>query len=171
MGGCIAQELAIRHPGNVRSLVLLATLARRDEWFERIIGVRRAMANDLGLEAQFDLATCLVFSPSSFREHAGLVATVDAAIRSGLPDPTGYARQIDFCLDHDATARLGDVLAPALVIVGEHDLLTTPFLTRELAAALPDARHVEVEHASHGIALEQPQRLAELVREFLAERP
>ncbi|MBS1870251.1 MAG: alpha/beta fold hydrolase [Actinobacteria bacterium] len=171
MGGCIAQELAIRHSERVRSLVLLSTLARADAWFTRLLGVRRAVADGLGLEVQRDLGLCLLFSPAAFREHAELVERLEATMRASTPNAAAYLRQLDFCLAHDAAERLGAVRAPALVITGERDLLTTPYLARELAEALPGARYVEVAGASHGLWLEQPQRVAELVGELLAQRP
>ena len=52
MGGAIAQELAIRHPELVRSLVLNGTWCRPDAYFRRMVGWWIATARDAELGAR-----------------------------------------------------------------------------------------------------------------------
>jgi pimeloyl-ACP methyl ester carboxylesterase len=180
MGGCIAQELAIRQPDRVRSLALVSTLARPDAWFRRTVGTRRLLAERLGFAYQTDIALCLTFSPAAMREHADLIdAMADAAgprestpadPMIAVPSDAAYIRLLSYVLAHDALERLADVHVPALVIGGADDLLTTPLLTRELADALPNAEYRKIEGGTHALGFLEPQRVAELVREFLATR-
>jgi pimeloyl-ACP methyl ester carboxylesterase len=169
MGGCIAQQLAIRHPERVRSLILLSTLARPDDWFTRLIGFRRLLTEQLGLARQLDLALCLLLSPQTFAERPDLVARLEGTMQKSAPSETAYLRQLDYVLAHDAQDALAAVQVPALVVTGERDLLTPPTLARPLAAALPNARLVLSEQGSHGLWIEQPDWLADLVGGFLAE--
>lgn len=171
MGGCIAQNLAIRHPDRVRSLVLLSTLARADRWFTQLVGFRRRLTEQLGLATQQDLALCLLLSPQSFAERPELVDRLAAGMAQSPPDQHAYLRQLDFVLSHDAVDGLSAVRAPALVIAGKRDLLTPPTLAEPLAAALPNARCVLSDEGSHGLWIEQPEWLAAQVRGFLAARP
>ena len=71
----------------------------------------------------------------------------------------------DTFLTHDKLAAL-DVLrgVEVLVVAGDRDLLTPPDHSRDIAAALPDARLVVVEDAGHMVALEHPDQVnAELL--------
>lgn len=171
MGGCIAQNLAIRHPDRVRSLVLLSTLARADRWFTQLLGFRRLLTERLGLATQQDLALCLLLSPQTFRDRPELVERLAAGMAQSPPDERAYLRQLDFVLGHDAAEGLAGVSVPALVITGKRDLLTPPTLAEPLAAALPNASCVLSDEGSHGLWIEQPEWLATQVRRFLAERP
>ena len=67
---------------------------------------------------------------------------------NSLPLPTALLRAVE-----------------VLVVAGDRDLLTPPDHSREIAAALPDARLVVVEDAGHMVALEHPERVSgELLR-------
>ena len=56
------------------------------------------------------------------------------------------------------------------MIVGEQDLLTPPWVAREVAAGIPGARYeiVTGEGSSHVVALERPDDFNQLVMNFLA---
>jgi pimeloyl-ACP methyl ester carboxylesterase len=73
----------------------------------------------------------------------------------------------------DALAHLARV--PTLVIVGDRDRLTPPKLAREIAAAIPGARYLELRGAGHCPMLEQPEAvnaaLIELVTAVAADSP
>ena len=169
MGGVIAQTFAIHNPARVRSLLLLSTYGRADEWFNRLMRARRRMVELTGVAEQLELAMCIVFSPESFIRNRALVATAEERIRASLPDKAAYLRQVDFCLAHDALNRLSEVTCPTLVVTGALDVLTPPHLGRELAEALPTASYREVVGASHALWLEQPELIAELAITLAAE--
>jgi pimeloyl-ACP methyl ester carboxylesterase len=72
-------------------------------------------------------------------------------------------------LQFDALDRLGTIKAPTLVIVGEQDLLTPPWVVREVASAIPGARFevIKGDRSSHVVPLERPDEFNKLVTEFL----
>jgi pimeloyl-ACP methyl ester carboxylesterase len=74
-------------------------------------------------------------------------------------------------LDINAALRhaRGPITAPTLVIVGEQDLLTPPWIVQEVAAAIPGARLeiIRGDGASHVVPLERPDEFNRLVIEFL----
>jgi 3-oxoadipate enol-lactonase len=168
MGGMIAQETAIRMPERVASLVLVATYAVADEWTRRVLEARRDIIHGMGLEEQFRLAIHFVFSPKAFRTSRDFIAGLERRVAESPPDERGYLRQLDFCLDHDASDRVGAVSVPTLVISGEDDFLTSRFVGRELAGLIPGARYEEMAEASHGLLWEEPGRFADLVADFVA---
>jgi pimeloyl-ACP methyl ester carboxylesterase len=57
---------------------------------------------------------------------------------------------------------------PALVIVGEDDVLTPPALSKDMAARLPHSTLVVIENAGHLTNLEQPAAFNAAVKAFLA---
>jgi aminoacrylate hydrolase len=169
MGGMIGQELAIRHPARVRSLVLVSTYAAADEWTARIFEVRRGVLEREGIDAQLRLGLLFVFSPRSFREMREWISGLEQRLGDDPPDERAYRRQLDFCAAHDAVRRLGEIAVPALVVVGTHDPLTSPELARELAGLIPGAEYRECEGASHALIWERGELFAELV-EGLVDR-
>jgi hypothetical protein len=59
------------------------------------------------------------------------------------PNPVGpeaYNRQAQAYLRYDALDRLAEVKSPTLVIVGEQDLLTPPWICREVADRIPGSQ-------------------------------
>jgi 3-oxoadipate enol-lactonase len=86
-------------------------------------------------------------------------------------EPQAYDRQAQAYLHFDALDRLGGIKALTLVIVGEQDLLTPPWVAREVAGAIPGARFETVtgDGSSHLLPLERPDDFNQLVMNFLAE--
>jgi len=59
--------------------------------------------------------------------------------------------------------------APALLVYGRHDRNGTPANARDLAARMPQARHVTLEDAGHFVVREAEARVAAEVDAFLEE--
>jgi 3-oxoadipate enol-lactonase len=168
MGGMIVQELAIRHPGRVRSLVLASTYAATDEWSRRVFEVRRTMIRELGIAEQFKLSILLITSPATFREYPEVVSLLERALTGDPPDERAYLRQLQYCMDHDTRDRLHEIRAPTLVINGANDILTSPFQGYELAASIPGAQYCELANGSHVLVFEEPDEFLDTVLEFVA---
>lgn len=167
-GGMLAQELAIRRPDAVRSLVLASTYAASDSWTDRMWEVREDLILRLGLAAHFRLAVMFLFSPATFRSEAATIQAIEAAFSASPPDPTGYLQQLRFCRRHDSRDRLASIRAPTLVATGAEDILCSPLQGRELAAAIPGASYREIAGAAHLFMLCHPGQFAALVRTFVA---
>ncbi|MGI8949307.1 MAG: alpha/beta fold hydrolase [Ornithinimicrobium sp.] len=77
-------------------------------------------------------------------------------------DPAVVASFVPTLQQHDV-ADLLDTLAdlPALVIVGDRDVLTPPEHSARIAARLPLAEHVMVQRAGHILMLEHPEVVSE----------
>jgi 3-oxoadipate enol-lactonase len=87
--------------------------------------------------------------------------------------PDAYHRQAQAYLEYDAVDRLGDIKAPTLVVVGEQDLLTPPWVVREVASKIPGARFevIRGDGASHVVPIERPDDFNPLVARFLGANP
>ncbi|GAA4558880.1 alpha/beta fold hydrolase [Streptomyces collinus] len=139
-GSFIAQDLALRHPGLVRSLVLMSTMARPDPYFRTMTRFWNWMAERAPDErAMLEAFYLWVYTP---RAHAdGMVdRLVDEALAFEHPQSAeAFQRQLAAFAGHDTLDRLGGISAPALVLAGELDLATPPRLGRTVADRIPGA--------------------------------
>jgi pimeloyl-ACP methyl ester carboxylesterase len=68
--------------------------------------------------------------------------------------------------DPPASDRLGEVAAPALVVVGEHDRPDIHAMAGALASGIPGAERVLLPGTAHLPNMEQPQEFSQVVLEF-----
>jgi len=139
-GSLIAQELALNHPGLVRSLVLMSTWARPDVYFRSMAGFWHWMAERAPSErAMLEAFFLWVYTP---RAHAD--GTVDQIIEETLAFPhpqsvEAFQRQLAPFTTHDTLDRLAEITAPTLVLAGELDIAARPRLGRVVAEGIPGA--------------------------------
>ncbi|MFG3338351.1 alpha/beta fold hydrolase [Glycomyces sp. NPDC048151] len=129
-------------------------------WTPDLIERSRLLAGDLGWLLTRKAAFGHVDPPAS------LVTLVERMNRrTSLQTIVGYARAI---LDHDETAVLPLFEGlPALVVVGDEDLLTPPEHSRRLAAALGGSRFALIAEAAHSPQLEYPGEISQLLLEMI----
>jgi pimeloyl-ACP methyl ester carboxylesterase len=168
MGGMIAQDCALHQPERVSSLTLVSTYAAGDAWSSRMMQARRNLIAIGGLPLQFSVSLLFVFSPRALREIGPFIAQLEERLAANPPDQRAYLRQLDYCAAHDATAGLGALAVPTLVVAGSHDFVTSSIQNEELAQMIPGARYEEFAGASHGLIWEEPDRVGQLLEEFLA---
>src|SRR5918998_5576044 len=140
MGSAIAQELALRHPELVRSLVLVSAYARPDALWRSQLSFWRWLAEVAPSERAFlGGFFTWVYTP---RAHAD--GTVDQIVEEALVFPhqqsvEAFQAQVDACLAHDTVDRLSQITAPTLVLAGELDVILPPRFGRFVADAIPNA--------------------------------
>lgn len=169
MGGAIAQEIAIGHPERVRSLVLNGTWCRGDRFLHEIFKSWMWAARRADSVRDFLVAVNLwCFAPRIWND-----GTMDGWLDTAEASP--HAQSVEaFCwsaealLGHDTADRVRSVGAPALVTVGELDLVLPPRFSRELAERIPGARLEVIAGAGHQPFQEQPERYNDLLRGFWA---
>ena len=127
MGSAIAQELALRQPELVRSLVLTSTYARPDALFRSQLSLWRWLVEVAPSErAFFEAFFTWVYTP---RAHAD--GTVDQIVAEAMAFPhqqplEGFQAQVDACASHDTEDRLAEIGVPTLVLAGEFDTIRHP---------------------------------------------
>ena len=169
MGGMIAQELALTHPGRVRSLHLGCTLARPDAYTKAFLGAWRDVRAHVSREAALRAFGPWLFAPATYSERPEFVELI---VQNALANPhpqslTGFLRQGEAILGHDTLARLDGIHCPTLVSVAEEDILVPPRFSRQLAAAIPGAKLQMVAGAGHAYFWERPDVFNALSLEFL----
>jgi pimeloyl-ACP methyl ester carboxylesterase len=171
MGGMIAQEFALRHAGRLHRLVLSGCgAAPARVAFDPIRTWRWVKANDTSGEVFAGQQFTWLFSTRFLRNADAVQQTISMLTSNPHPiGPDAYTRQADAYLRYDALDRLADVASPTLVIVGEQDLLTPPWICRDVADRIPGAQ-LEIitgDGASHVVPIERPDEFNNLVATFL----
>ncbi len=163
-GALTALALAHAHPDLVRSLVLAdATLGRAHfpaEERERWLQGRERLGNELASR-----------SLERARELAGRNAREDVveeiARHMRRARPAGYLAVARAIAATDARPWLAGLGQPALIICGEDDRVTGLEVSRSLHQGLPQGELLVIADAGHAPHIEQPDRFATGVRDFV----
>jgi pimeloyl-ACP methyl ester carboxylesterase len=167
MGGLVAQELAFRHPGLVRRMVLVATspggsAARRPDQAvldvlhdDSIIGAERGR-RVWGLMVPQEFAEAFpAFIPEVARTRRA--ATRDDALRQW--------RAIESW--RGSWDLLPTLVIPVLLVTGTCDVVTPPDNSLRMAERIPGSWLVRMDGGGHGVIYQYPGRFTGVVRAFL----
>lgn len=167
-GGAIGQTMAIDHADTVRSLVPVSSWAGPDPFFEHQFVVRRRVLTESGPLAYLEASALFLFDPAFASRNPSRVREWIQKASAGPSNPEVMAQRIDMIRAHDERARLDEITAPTLVLVGEHDICTPPHLSVELAEGIPGAR-LEVLPGGHFVYIEHPDAFFDAVAGFARE--
>ncbi|MBY0525107.1 MAG: alpha/beta fold hydrolase [Gemmataceae bacterium] len=171
LGGMIAQELALRHPDRVRSLILIATQARSDAWFMSTLDAFALIRRQVADTPAFFAALLPWLVSHRFFEVPERPDWLRALLRQN-PHPQridGFFRQLEAIRGHDTIERLGNVHCPVQVVVGEDDMIAPPRYARQLAEHLPQAKLTILSNVGHAPPIEDGRNFNRLLREFLPD--
>lgn len=170
MGACIGQELAINHPGLVRSLVNMNTWAKPDALMTHQLEMLREVHRDMGWSAFQKLVCLWSFEENFYLDNHARLLGPDGPWRELDGRFAAHERLIHACLAHDTTDRLGAIRSPTLVIHCPLDLVNGPRLTKPIEAAIPNARGHVLDGAAHVVAGKDLRaRFADVLMNFLSD--
>lgn len=166
MGGMVAQELAVRHPQLVASIVVANSCGYYDADGRALWRARIEAVQGQGMQAVADGAMQRWFTPE-FRADAQGARRV-AALRAVLEatDPRAYAAACEAISRIDFRATNPRVACPALVIAGLRDEGTPLPMSEAICQAISGAELATLDTA-HLSAVEQPAAFAGLVAGFI----
>jgi pimeloyl-ACP methyl ester carboxylesterase len=171
LGGLVAQELALRHPQLVKSIVLVSSHAGADPWHKAVIESWMLVHPKLDAGSFTRAVLPWLVAPPFYRQPSQVDGLIQFADRNPyLQDSGAFTRQARAAIEHDTRARLGQIRARCLVISGELDLLNPPRVARELAEGIPNARLVVVRSVGHMPHIEDQVRFRHEVEAFLREQ-
>ncbi|MFF4366881.1 alpha/beta fold hydrolase [Streptomyces sp. NPDC001594] len=169
MGGQIAMELRLRHPGLVRALVLSDTspVPESGEGAE----LRRRTAERLlaeGMDPYAEEVIDKMLAPYNVTGQPESAARVSAMMRA--TDPRGAAAALRGRAERPDYRPVLAALppeVPCLVLVGADDVYTPVAEAEALCALVPHARLEVVERAGHLPGVERPEAFNRALLEFL----
>ncbi|HVF77231.1 MAG TPA: alpha/beta fold hydrolase [Solirubrobacteraceae bacterium] len=169
MGGMVAQELALVAPQRVSTLTLGCTSCGGTQSRPTPPQVIQRLTA-AALSGDFDRVLRTGFEFVVSRKHASDPAHFAAFVAAAKHHPASLHVLMDQKIAieaYDAYARLRALRTPTLVIHGTADELLAAINGDLIASLIPGARLELLEGVGHLFFWEQPQRSADLVREFV----
>jgi len=162
MGGAIAMELAVRHPGRVRALILIATAAkfdipkeRIDTWHAVTMGRRSQPFTNDGYSPK-----TIAEKPEIIREGWGEQLQTDPRVRWG---------DLVACCKADLREQIGRINQPTLILVGADDTITPPADAEFLKRRIKGASLEVVADTAHRLTTESADLVNAALAKFLDE--
>ena len=170
MGGTIAQELALRHPAKVRSLILGCTTLGGPKSI-RLGGTGLSSAystQSMTAEERGKALAEAAFTKGYLEQHPEVIESMIAARRARPIDSGAFAHRMKAIVEFDAYDRLPQIHCPTLVIAGKDDALINWENSRLIAERIEGAKLVVLEPAGHSFWVEQPEQTSAAIAKFLA---
>jgi 3-oxoadipate enol-lactonase len=175
LGGRVALEVALAQPARVAALVLVGSGLPGHEWSDE----QRALweqeesalrAGDVDAAVEVSLRNW-VDGPRRKPED------VDPEVRARVAGMQRRIYELQASLEEDdeellveeVANRLGEIVAPTLVLVGEEDVPDIQAIADRLAREVPGARKALIADTAHVPSIERPREFDELVLGFLEE--
>ena len=165
-GGMIAQQLAIRHPEKVKSLVLAVTASRPSEIMKTALGSWLDMADEDDYKG--------IMLDTAERSYTGAYLERGKRMNNllALAKPKDYTRfriLCESCLEHDAYEDLDKISCPVFIIGAGLDRVLGAEASREMAEKIPGAGIYMFEGYSHGV-YEQAKDFNDMVLRYLVQQ-
>jgi pimeloyl-ACP methyl ester carboxylesterase len=168
MGGMIAQELALRHPAHVRTLVLgctgpcLAAMPPSERAVRDILE-----AAELPLQEAFERTMWTGYSNDYLAAHRDDL-WLRAQVEGGLTPPLDALRRHYAVVGgFDVRERVAQIRAPTLVMTGDDDPLVPPENSRFLAEHIPGVELVVFPGGRHAFNVEFEEESNSAVLDFI----
>lgn len=165
-GGMIAQQMAIRHPDKVKSLVLAVTAPRPNEL------MRESLCSWIGMADRGDYKGIML--DTAVRSYTGAYLERGKRMNAllALAKPKDYSRfriLCESCLEHDAYDELDKISCPVFIIGADSDGVLGGEASGEMAEKIPGAVLYMYEGYSHGV-YEQAKDFNERVLNYLEKQ-
>ena len=177
MGGLIAQQAALMAKARVISLSLLCTFLKgRQGTMLAPSALPAAVRARVGTRRMRRRAFIELVMPPDYlatQDRDRLAVALGTLFGRDLADqPPIIMRQLRAMGPFDASSRLASLSGvPTLVVSATQDRIARPAYGRQLAAAIPGARFVEVPHAAHAVTIQDAALINRLLLETFTQPP
>jgi pimeloyl-ACP methyl ester carboxylesterase len=160
LGGHVALELALSHPGWVTGLVLTGSSGLFERTFTRRVPHRPTAGYVRSRMEEIFYDPGLV-TPQWVESTRHIFTTPHLAVR--------VLRAARAAKHHNAEERLGDIRVPTLIVWGKEDRITPPEVAERFHTRIPGSHLVYLSNCGHAPMLEQPEAFDVAVSEWLVE--
>lgn len=171
MGSFIAQELMVLRPELVSTAVLMATRGRLDR-ARQFFHDSEADLYDSGvrLPVTYDAKVRLLesFSRKTLNDDTAVGDWTAMFSMWPVKQTPGLRCQLDVAPQTNRLPAYRSIAAPVLVIGFADDIVTPPYLGREVADAMPNGRFLQIPDTGHLGFFERPQAVNTAALQFFA---
>lgn len=166
LGGYVAFAFMRRHADRVVGLILADTRAASDT--AEVVERRTAQQDEVARVGTAALVEVLLAGLLCDRTKADRPLLVAQVRRLMANSAAGFVGALE-AMKHrsDATAELGGIAVPTLVVVGEDDVLSPPDVARAMHQLIPASELAVLPGAGHLSNLEAPEEFNSAVVDFL----
>lgn len=167
VGAVIAQEVALRHPERIASIVMVGAWARIDPYFRRVFEIRKDLLKHCGRMAYVRAMPLFLNTPEWVSRNMAEIEAGEAAFADHLsPDDILLSRIDAFCA-WEAGNKLSTLRCPVLVCSANDDHLVPVHCSHELARLIPDAQAHYFETGGHSVSQTHADIFNAVVLRFL----
>lgn len=142
-GGMVAQELALRHPGRIKRLVLACTSPGGEGGASYPLHDVQDMTPDARVRHMIpisDTRNDAAWASANVETYEAMVAFASTEAFKGEAGRTeGAIRQLEARKHHDTWERSSDIACPTLICGGKFDGIARPETQEKMAARIPKA--------------------------------
>ena len=164
MGGCMCQELSLRHPERVISLTLISAYMRRPSRSSYAMNTMiRAVREGADIGTLSRVLQVMCFPESVFRKREE---------KGTFPDPPfaatieGIADQMESVDAYDSRERISGIRVPTLCIYGLSDIMVPPETGETITSLIEGCRSFRIPGAGHIV---NPNSYYEVMTEHFRE--
>jgi pimeloyl-ACP methyl ester carboxylesterase len=170
LGGYVTFALFRRAPQYFQGMVLADTRSEADSP-EGVEGRKKmiALVREQGTPAVAETMIPKLLAEETRQNQADVVERMRSLMLSNSTDVIAGAVTA-MMGRQDSTPLLESIRCPTLVLVGEHDQLTPPALSREMHRRIEGSELVTIPDAGHLSNVEQPQTFNRALGDFLRRR-
>lgn len=172
MGAYIAQELMLARPELVSSAVLMGTRGRMDRARQFFRDAEAELADaDIAMPPAYEAKIRLLenFSRKTLNDDTAIADWIAMFSTWPVKSTPGMRAQLDIAPYTSRLTAYRSIATPVLVIGFSDDVLTPPYLGREVADALPNGRYVQIPDTGHLGFFERPDAVNAAMLKFFGE--
>ena len=169
MGGAIAQQVALKVPDRVLSLILTSTFASVSPAFKKALNLICELKEDTDPAVLKQLNLWMTYGQYTQIHHPEKIEkSIEEDASYPYPMPVyAYKAQCGACLSHNTAGRLHELKMPVLIAAGAKDLFMNIEKTMELVHGIPQAEFYLAPEGGHVHQWEYPGPYDSVVVGFL----
>ena len=169
MGGAIAQQVALKAPKRVISLILTSTFASVSPAFKKALNLICDLKEDTDPSVLKQLNLWMTYGQYTQIHHPEKIEkSIEEDAAYPYPMPVyAYKAQCGACLSHNTADRLHELKMPVLIAAGAKDLFMNIEKTMELVHGIPQAEFYLAPEGGHVHQWEYPGPYDSVVVGFL----
>jgi pimeloyl-ACP methyl ester carboxylesterase len=171
MGGAITQELVLNFPEMVRSIALISTWPKFNNYATTVYENLKKLRVTSKPEDFMELLQLWIFAPPYYESamHALREGQQGAKNNPAPQTQNGFEGQLDACINHDTVSRLPEIKVPTLITIGDLDIFTPPAFSKILHQGISGSKYVSFPEGGHVHHWEDLERFNRITIDFLMD--